>query len=72
MLRRKAPFRAGNGDPKCGTMATGKRRASTRRRCSIGRPSKDADERERRNSQPREVVIDDAVKAAERMLEDEG
>ena len=33
---------------------------------------KDADERERRNSRPREVVIDDAVKAAERMLEDEG
>ena len=32
---------------------------------------KDAAERERRNSRPREVVIDDAVKAAERMLEDE-
>ena len=32
---------------------------------------KDAAERELRNSRPREVVIDDAVKAAERMLEDE-
>lgn len=32
---------------------------------------KDAAERERRNSRPCEGVIDDAVKAAERMLEEE-